>query len=228
VSTTTPKLAAIITAHKDTPMGIIQNLEDQTVRPAHLLVGTSDWSGAINTKLPLHREPFPNHNDYGYRKRNRLLRMVEDEFVGFFNHDDSYELSYIERMLGTAVKEGADIVYCGWTRRDALKEITATLPAVFRPFESTLGAFIVRTSAMLEVGGFPVEVTDDLRMFMDYLCFKCEGRDAEIVTAAKGCGDARAIWALGRLGLKAVPVFQTLYHSNTPYKGIAKPMTWGR
>lgn len=221
------KLTAIITAHKDTPAGMIQNLEEQTTRPAKMLIGISSWKGdLIAPKIPAAIEFMQNKEDFGYDKRNRLLRMVDTEYVGFFNHDDSYELNYVELMLATAKKKDADVVSCRWDQVDQLGCFVRMRPW-FRPGTATLGSFIARTSMLLDVGGFPTDINDSLLQHVDGAVYGYEGTDVDLNVTARGWSDSRLIWALRRQGASTAEVDEVLYHRNMPYKGVARPMVWG-
>lgn len=80
-------------------------------------------------------------NDWGHADRARGLAHASSEFVGFFNDDDSYDLTYVEKMLTAADK--ADVVYCAWNE----------IPdCVFQTCSSTAGNFIVRTELARKAG----------------------------------------------------------------------------
>lgn len=157
-----PTLTAIVTAHEDTPYGIIENLASQTCPPQQVLCAVSDWKG--DTVNPPRNYPFelsvdvhPNRNDFGYRKRNKLLPLATSEFVCFCCHDDSYEPDYIESMLTAA--GGMDIAYCWWDEKNY--QILGGVPRVahpveFKEFDATLGGFIARTELVKRLGGFPL------------------------------------------------------------------------
>jgi len=161
---TRPTFAAIVTAHADTPFGMVRCLENQTVKPDQILVGVSDWwmdwPNAYSTELLIHRESgldvllrrYPNRNDFGYEKRNKLLELVTSDYVGFFCHDDSYDPTYLEKMLDM-VGIGNQIVYCNWADFPTKLLVDAT----FNAASTTLGSFIVDTELIKMLGGFRTE-----------------------------------------------------------------------
>jgi glycosyltransferase involved in cell wall biosynthesis len=143
----------------------MENLARQTKLPGQVLVGVSEMPTSIVPSFPF---PFvltqsANENDFGYRKRNRLLSLVTEEFVGFFCHDDSYDNDYIERMLEAAKSMEADAVYCSWNQIPNCE---------FKGCSSTLGNFIVKASILEEIGGFPPCKNEGLR-------------DAELINAIR-------------------------------------------
>lgn len=87
-----------------------------------------------------------NRNDWGHDKRSRGVVLAESDYLGFFNHDDEYELDYIEKMMRMAEAFGADAVYCGWTG------VHGNPVPAFSLGSSTSGNFIVRTELAQEVG----------------------------------------------------------------------------
>ena len=100
------------------------------------------------------REDFPtvsfavcdDRADWGHDKRAKGVEWATGDYLGFFNHDDEYELDYIEKMLRKAADTGADAVYCGWTG-----DFGNPWPS-FGLGSSTSGNFIVRTELAQEVG----------------------------------------------------------------------------
>lgn len=56
--------------------------------------------------------------------RNRGIEMSNGEFLCFVDNDDFVESNYVEKLLGKAYEEGADMVQCGYTRNDERGKIT--------------------------------------------------------------------------------------------------------
>ena len=121
---------------------MLGNLRYQTCPPSETLTYVSGMSAAGTQKL---REQFPdvtftpceNLEDWGHQKRSLGLQAATGDYLGFFNDDDSYTLDYLEQMLGTAARTGADVVYCGWNEQPNCQ---------FHLGSSTAGNFVARTS----------------------------------------------------------------------------------
>jgi hypothetical protein len=194
-----PTLAAIVTAHKATPFGIMENLARQTVLPTQVLVGVSEFP--LPWVVPSFPFKFtivdsPDERDFGYRKRNRLLGLVEADYVGFFCHDDSYDGDYIEKMLDAVDKTRAGAVYCAWS---------GIPDCEFKPCESTLGNFFVKREIIEEIGGFPA-----------YPPYKNEGfRDARLIEEIR-----KRIDSVARVNV-------TMYYHNKPYISGIRTSSWG-
>lgn len=137
-----PTFTAIVTAHQreDLLRRILGVLSYQTRPPDETLVLASN---IILTRL---REDFPeasffeesNREDWGHEKRARGVALARGDFLGFFNHDDLYSPSYIEKMLC----DDADVVFCNWNGGDR----------EFHLGSSTSGNFIVRSGLARQVG----------------------------------------------------------------------------
>ena len=202
---TRPTFAAIVTAHRETPFAVMKNLATQTVQPMEVFVGVSEFP--LPWVVPSYPFTFvivdsPNENDYGYRKRNRLLSLVTADFVGFFSCDDSYDGDYIERMLAAVETTGADVAYCQW---DGAGLKGGDLCG-FQPTESTLGNFIIRTSLINEIGGFP-----------SHEPYHNEGfRDARLIEEVR-----KRVTKIARVNI-------TMYHRNTPYDKSVRVTKWGK
>ena len=83
----------------------------------------------------------PDRADWGHEKRALGLALASKDYVGWFNDDDWYDDTYVEKMMLAA--ELADAVFCNWN----------SMPnAVFALGSSTSGNFIVRTKLAQEVG----------------------------------------------------------------------------
>lgn len=131
---------AVVTAHAQDPSKILGNLLYQTRKPDEIIVL---WSDLDPVDVELLERDFPyvwfgesvNQNDWGHSKREMGLILARAEVVGFFNADDSYDLTYVEKMMAE-IEAGADVAYCSWN----------TIPHCdFAPGSSTSGNFIVRT-----------------------------------------------------------------------------------
>lgn len=125
---------------------MLGNLMYQTRPPEETIVLVSGTEPAAVAKL---REDFPwasfhprdDLKDWGHAKRAEGLEMASGDFVGWFNDDDHYNISYIEKMMQAV--EGHDAAFCGWNK--------VPRPS-FRLGSSTSGNFIVRTSLARQVG----------------------------------------------------------------------------
>ena len=82
----------------------------------------------------------PNLNDWGHDKRAKGLDLATSDYTGWFNHDDSYDKTYIEKMMAN---EGSDVVFCGWNKSSTPN---------FSAGRSTSGNYIVKTSYARTVG----------------------------------------------------------------------------
>lgn len=79
--------------------------------------------------------------DFGHSARARGLAAASMEYVGFFNDDDWYEDTYLERML--AVMPGHDVVFCAWNEQP---------DCGFVGCQSTAGNFVSRRVLSVEAG----------------------------------------------------------------------------
>lgn len=139
---------AVVTSH-DNPEGlryILRNLAEQTRRPDEIIVLMSvEDSSYSGVNIDGHDATFiyqPNRNDWGHEKRATGLGLAQGDYVGFFNDDDMYDLSYIAMMMAEA-EAGADVVYCDWS---GISNCSFCLGS------STSGNYIVRTELAREVG----------------------------------------------------------------------------
>lgn len=137
---------AIVTAHAD-EVGMVRTVEallSQSRRPDEVIVLASDIPLEIArkrfTEASFYEEP--NLNDWGHDKRAKGLDLATSDYTGWFNHDDSYDRTYIEKMMAEA-EAGSDVVFCGWSK--------SSTPA-FRLGSSTSGNYIARTSYARKVG----------------------------------------------------------------------------
>jgi len=122
---------------------MLGNLMYQTRKPDETIVLYSGYESVARL-----REEFPwalwverpNLEDFGHDKRAHGIELATKDFLGFFNDDDTYELSYVEKMLKAV--EMADAAYCQWNNGDVQ----------FCLGSSTSGNFIVRTELAKSVG----------------------------------------------------------------------------
>lgn len=235
-----PTVTALVTAHADTPWGIIANLDDQTRRVDQIIAAVSDWWWMADSKIgsnltvtsrragapEVYIELHENKNDYGYAKRNALLPKVESEYVGFFSHDDSYELDYVERMMDAAKESDADVVYCGWDEPKQDGGMAILEDCKFQIFQSTLGNFFVRTKLIRSLGGFPLSAVQMLIPTAADMSAR-HGGIYNINTTAIGWMDGLMIRLLNDMTNKITKVHHVLYHHNQPYWKDMKPSRWG-
>lgn len=136
----------------------------QTRKPDETLVLVSGVPSRVLSEMA---EDFPHarflacedRNDWGHEKRAEGLALASSEYVGWFNDDDSYELTYIEKMLEAI--DGHDIAFCSWNR---VPNCEFTLGS------STSGNFIVRTGLARAVG-YPTDRDEEGR-----LAYESDGR----------------------------------------------------
>lgn len=158
-------LTIIVTAHQQDLTRILNNIKSQTVQPKEVLVYYSECQ--VNDTL---QEDFifseeENKNDWGHDKRAKGLTNSTQEYITFWNADDYYDNTFVEKML-----IGNDVTFCGWS--------TFKQP-VFRLGSSTSGNYIVKTdiarkagynSRVYEADGILIEdikkLTDDIH-FVD-------------------------------------------------------------
>lgn len=137
---------AIVTAHNQDPSRIIGNLIYQTRKPDQIIVlysGDIGDVGLLGEDFPsILFVPTENRNDWGHEKRALGVGLADGDTLGFFNADDSYDTTYLERML-THIEDGADAVYCAWNKIPRCS---------FEPGSSTSGNFIVRTDIARRAG----------------------------------------------------------------------------
>lgn len=136
---------------------MLGNLMYQTRPPDETLVLVSGVPPHVTARLA---EDHPHatfrvcvdRQDWGHEKRAEGLSLARKDFVGFFNDDDSYDPTYIEKMM--AAVDGYDAAYCAWN----------VIPNCdFRLCSSTSGNFIVRTSLAKAVG-YPTVRDDEGRL----------------------------------------------------------------
>jgi hypothetical protein len=133
-----------VTAHED-EAGMIRTvaaLLSQTRQPDEIIVLASDTPCEIARKLYTGATFYaePNLNDWGHQKRAKGLDLATSDYTGWFNHDDSYDKTYIEKMMAN---EDSDVVFCGWSKSSTPN---------FTSGSSTSGNYIVKTSYARSVG----------------------------------------------------------------------------
>jgi hypothetical protein len=131
-------LTVIITSHKN-PEGlkrIIENLNRQTRQPDEVIITYSDQECGI-IKGYKYVEDI-NRNDWGHEKRAKGLELATQEYITWWNSDDSYEDTFIEKML-----TGNDVTYCAWSGNHKPQ---------FHLGSSTSGNFIVKTEIARKAG----------------------------------------------------------------------------
>jgi hypothetical protein len=84
----------------------------------------------------------PNLNDWGHAKRAKGLDLSTCDYIGWFNHDDSYDPHYIAEMMWLA-ELGSDVVYCGWSKDQTPR---------FSANSSTSGNYIVKVDVARKAG----------------------------------------------------------------------------
>jgi len=139
-------ITVVVTAHADLEnlVRILGSLGKQTQKPDEIIALCSEIDlEEIWKQFPwvrFYREP--NLNDWGHDKRAKGLDLATSEYITWFNHDDSYEQTFIQEMMEVA-SNGADVVFCGWSKNST--------PA-FSANNSTSGNYIVKTTYARSAG----------------------------------------------------------------------------
>lgn len=205
---------AIVTCHDAPADPIIECLLAQTRPPTSIYLGLSG-TGIIPADLlsnPAATRTLKtrNRDDFGYYKRNTLAAQATEDYLGFFCHDDSYHLSYIERMMEVAEAKQADIVWCRWL----------DIPrCTFTPCSSTLGNFIISRALFSQLKGFP-----ELEFNAPYKLR--DGRTLHIVD--HGLRDAVFIDMCKEATTNIEHVPLMLYYHNVPFSPGVPVTSWGR
>lgn len=161
---------AVVIAHDSSPGPIVRDLLAQTRPPDEILVFISVHKHAMRLTGfdgPVQVILVANKNDWGHQKRAMGLDIATGDFIGWFNHDDSYEPTYLQALLGAAEAEDADVAFCNWSHGGRGNNIRQNTE--FRGGDSTSGNWIGRTSLIREVG----------YVFRDY------SADAHLIDAVK-------------------------------------------
>jgi hypothetical protein len=141
--------AAIVTSHANEPglRNMLGQLRYQTRPPDETLVlfsgGPYDVIRLLKDFPDAGLGERPDRSDWGHEKRAEGLELASSEWVGFFNDDDSYDASYLEKLMRHA-NDAIDVVYCAWNGR--------TTNCRFALGQSTSGNYIVRTAVGREAG----------------------------------------------------------------------------
>lgn len=147
--------SAIVVSHAN-PSGLrkmLGNLRYQTRPPDETIVLCSDTPDVARLREEFEDVEFlerPNHNDWGHEKRAEGLDRATGDWLGFFNDDDSYDRTYIARMLRAArvfPPGTVDVVYCNWNI-----PMSGSHSEDFRLGRSTSGNFIAMRDLAQEVG----------------------------------------------------------------------------
>ena len=141
------RFTAIITTHQHDIGHIMGVLARQTQSPDEVIVMYSDLpeiSFCGNLPFPVKfARVQPNRNDWGHEKRDLALEMgLGGDYLGFFNADDWYDPTYIEKMMEAAERTKAGFVYCAWN----------ISPCEPKNDSSTSGNFIVLYEIAWRVG----------------------------------------------------------------------------
>ena len=135
------------------------------------------------------------------------------EFIGFFNHDDSYHPKYIEKMLAALKDSKADVVWA-WTH-----EFPNTQ---FQPCHSGVGNIFIRRELFLKKGGFQMERG---RKVLDS---PAEPRIRFNIEDNPGFMDALLIENLrDDITVQKVCVPTIMHYHNIPFEGRIRPTNWG-
>lgn len=143
-----PTFTAVVVAHGDVEQTekCIKMLKEQTYKDTEILVFYSDMKP--DPQYPdVNYLIQPNRNDWGQEKASHGLNAARGDYVGFFNIDDEYESSYIEKMIKKAKSENLDLVYCDFTSKEG-----STIFGQPKLNIGTRGMFIVRTEFGRSVG----------------------------------------------------------------------------
>lgn len=136
-------ISIIITAHETDYFPILDMAMSQTYPDTEIIVLAS---GVTNDAFPHLKEP--NLNDYGHAKRRKGLSICNGEYVTFWNADDWYEPTFLEKLY-TATQGEIDLAYCNFKSHlfgGGMVDSQPVMGAI------TSGSFIVKTSTAREVG----------------------------------------------------------------------------
>jgi GT2 family glycosyltransferase len=139
-------ITVVVTAHADSAnlVRTLESLGQQSQKPDEIIALCSeiDLEG-IWQQFPWVRfYKEPNLNDWGHHKRAKGLDLATSEYIAWFNHDDSYDQTFILQMMKVA-SSGADVVFCGWNKNSA--------PS-FSSGQSTSGNYIAKASYARSAG----------------------------------------------------------------------------
>jgi glycosyltransferase involved in cell wall biosynthesis len=143
---------AVLTVHDADYRPILNNVLSQTRKADEVLVFVSVEHQAIELRSDDPTVRFyvvANKNDWGHEKRALGLRLASSDAIAWFNHDDSYEPTFVERMM-EALEAGADIAFCNWSHDGPQNNIRVNTE--FRGGDSTSGNWVGRTGLIRSVG----------------------------------------------------------------------------
>ena len=140
----------VVTVHATDATNILRCIAAQTRLPDAVAVLYSDTSAPPmpDWDIPTTFWRRPNLSDWGHQKRDEGWRLLDTDFVAFFNADDSYKPEYLERMLRDAYPS-TGFIYCNWGERSYSG--SACEP---RLGSSTAGNFIVARSVLESAKGW--------------------------------------------------------------------------
>ena len=112
-------ITVVVIAHADSEnlVRILELLGKQTQKPDEIIALCSeiDLEGVWQQFPWVRFYEEPNLNDWGHNKRAKGLDLATSEYIAWFNHDDSYDQTFIQEMMESA-SGGADVLYCGWNK----------------------------------------------------------------------------------------------------------------
>lgn len=157
-------VTAVLTAHAN-PDGLrdmVRQLHEQTRPPDEILVYVSDVApddlhGLDVTAVTL----CPDRQDWGHEKRAQGLHDATCDLVGFFNDDDAYHPSFIEKMVDGIGDR--DLVMCAFRSR-LVGVLDHPRPQVG---SCTSGNFLARRQLAQQVGWTHRVYDGDGRFIMD-------------------------------------------------------------
>ena len=140
-------VTAVIPCHNN-PVGlasILKQLREQTRPPTEYLIYYSGGTPFDTNILPDNSvlKVVPDTGDYGNPKCARGIKEASSEVVGFFNVDDEYDKTYIEKLL-EAFDDDTSIVACDFISHNLGNRVCAVQPRVA---SITRGCFLFKKKA---------------------------------------------------------------------------------
>lgn len=136
----------MVIAHADREnlIRMLKSLDRQTHKPDETIALCSDidLDGLQETFPSVKFQIEPNLSDWGHEKRAKGLDLATSDYISWFNHDDSYHYTFIEKMM-EAASSGVDVAYCGWNKN--------AYPS-FGKFQCTSGNFIANVKYARSAG----------------------------------------------------------------------------
>jgi glycosyltransferase involved in cell wall biosynthesis len=151
MSKNNPGVTCVVTAYKQDPSRVIQELLEQTYQEKQILVFCSDIDiTPLREQFPM-CEFFdvPNREDWGHSKRAMGIVFAEGEYICFCNADDEYHVQFLEAMVEPLIKENADLAYCWFTDKTIEHNIAES---ELKMGGITSGSLVVRTTLAKKVG----------------------------------------------------------------------------